>query len=36
MDCHVPYRHMVRLVFPHALIVADAFHVHRRFLDAPR
>jgi transposase len=34
MDCHVPYRHMVRLVFPHALIVADAFHVHRRFLDA--
>lgn len=34
MDCHNPYRHMVRLVFPHALIVADAFHVHRRFLDA--
>ena len=34
MDCHVPYRHMVRLVFPHALIVADAFHVHRRVLDA--
>jgi transposase len=24
MDCHVPYRYMVRLVFPHALIVADA------------
>src|SRR5437867_3780160 len=21
MDCHNPYRHMVRLVFPHALIV---------------
>jgi transposase len=34
MDCHAPYRHMVRLVFPHAHIVADAFHVHRRFLDA--
>ncbi len=34
MDCHNPYRHMVRLVFPHALIVADAFHLHRRVLDA--
>jgi transposase len=34
MDCHVPYRYMVRLVFPHALIVADAFHLHRRVLDA--
>lgn len=34
MDCHNAYRYMVRLVFPHALIVADAFHVHRRFLDA--
>jgi transposase len=32
MDCHVPYRYMVRLVFPHALIVADAFHLHRRVL----
>ena len=34
MDWHVPYRYMVRLVFPHALIVADAFHLHRRVLDA--
>lgn len=34
MDCHVPYRYMVRLAFPHALIVADAFHLHRRVLDA--
>jgi transposase len=25
---------MVRLVFPHALIVADALHLHRRVLDA--
>ena len=30
----MPYRYMVRLVFPHALIVADAFHLHRRVLDA--
>lgn len=34
MDCHVPYRYMVRLAFPHALIVADAFHLHRRVLEA--
>jgi transposase len=34
MDCHVPYRYMIRLAFPHALIVADAFHLHRRVLDA--
>lgn len=34
MDCHVPYRYMVRLVFPHAVIVADAFHLHRRTLEA--
>ena len=34
MDCHNPYRYMVRLAFPHALIVADAFHLHRRVLDA--
>ena len=34
MDCHNAYRYMVRIAFPHALIVADAFHVHRRFLDA--
>ena len=25
---------MVRLVFPHALIVTDAFHLHRQVLDA--
>jgi transposase len=29
MDCHVPYRYMVRLVFPHALIVADADRRHQ-------
>jgi transposase len=34
MDCHNPYRHMVRLVFPHAAIVADAFHLHRQVLAA--
>lgn len=34
MDCHNPYRYMVRLAFPHAMIVADAFHLHRRVLDA--
>ena len=34
MDCHNPYRHMVRIAFPHALIVADAFHLHRRVLHA--
>ena len=27
MDCHNPYRYMVRLVFPNADIVADAFHL---------
>jgi len=30
----VPDRYMVRLVFPHALIVADAFHLHRCVLEA--
>jgi len=34
MDCHNPYRYMVRIAFPHALIVADAFHLHRRVLQA--
>src|SRR6267378_4253228 len=34
MDCHVPYRHMVRLVFPHALIVADALLRARSELEA--
>lgn len=34
MDCHVPYRYVVRLAFSHAMIVADAFHLHRRVLDA--
>ena len=34
MDCHAGYRHMVRVFFPHALIVADAFHLHRRVLTA--
>ncbi len=30
MDCHAPYRYIVRLAFPNALIVADAFHLHRQ------
>jgi len=34
MDCHNSYRMIVRLAFPHALIVADAFHLHRLSLDA--
>ncbi len=34
IDCHAPYRAMVRLAFPNALIVADAFHVHRQVLHA--
>ena len=34
IDCHNAYRYMVRLAFPHAAIVADVFHLHRRVLDA--
>ena len=34
MDGHNPYRYMVRIAFPHAMIVTDAFHLHRRVLDA--
>jgi transposase len=34
MDCHNSYRMMIRLAFPHALIVADAFHLHRQCGDA--
>jgi len=34
MDCHNPFRYMARLVFPHAMIVADAFHLHRQVLFA--
>ena len=34
MDCHNSYRMMIRLAFPHALVVADAFHLHRMCLDA--
>ena len=30
MDCHAPYRYIVRLAFPNAAIVADAFHLHRQ------
>ena len=30
MDCHAPYRYIVRLAFPNARIVADAFHLHRQ------
>jgi len=30
MDCHAPYRYIVRLAFPNAMIVADAFHLHRQ------
>jgi transposase len=34
MDCHNPYRYMVRIVFPNAEIVADAFHLHQRVQQA--
>jgi len=34
IDCHAPYRSAVRVLFPNALIVADAFHLHRRVLSA--
>ncbi len=34
IDCHAPYRMAVRVLFPNALIVADAFHLHRRVLAA--
>lgn len=30
IDCHAPYRMATRVLFPNALIVADAFHLHRR------
>jgi transposase len=30
IDCHAPYRMAVRVLFPNALVVADAFHLHRR------
>ena len=34
IDCHAPYRAVARVVFPNAVIVADAFHLHRRVLAA--
>lgn len=34
MDCHDGYRRMVRVMFPNAVIVADAFHLHRLVLNA--
>ena len=34
IDCHAPYRMAIRALFPNALIVADAFHLHRRVLYA--
>ena len=34
IDCHAPYRAAARVLFPNALIVADAFHIHRRVLAA--
>ncbi len=34
IDCHAPYRMAARVLFPNALIVADAFHLHRRVLGA--
>jgi len=34
MDGHNPFRYMVRIAFPHAMIVTDAFHLHRRVLEA--
>jgi transposase len=30
IDCHAPYRMAVRVLFPNALVVADALHLHRR------
>ena len=34
IDCHAPYRMAVRVLFPNALVVADAFGIHRRVLAA--
>jgi transposase len=34
IDCHAPYRMAARVLFPNALVVADAFHIHRRVLAA--
>src|SRR5207302_1452264 len=34
IDCHNAYRYMVRLAFPHAMVVTDAFHLHRQVLEA--
>jgi len=34
IDCHAPYRMAARVLFPNALVVADAFHLHRRVLSA--
>ena len=34
IDRHAPYRMAVRVLFPNAVIVADAFHIHRRVLAA--
>ncbi|MCA1681719.1 MAG: ISL3 family transposase [Acidimicrobiales bacterium] len=34
IDSHNAYRYMVRIVFPHAMIVTDAFHLHRQALEA--
>lgn len=34
IDCHAPYRAAARALFPNAVIVADAFHLHRRVLAA--
>lgn len=34
IDCHAPYRMAARALFPNAVIVADAFHLHRRVLAA--
>jgi transposase len=34
IDCRAPYRAVARVVFPNAVIVADAFHLHRRVLAA--
>ena len=34
IDCHAPYRMAARVLVPNALVVADAFHLHRRVLSA--
>jgi transposase len=34
MDCHAGFRKVAKVMFPNAVIVADAFHLHRLVLNA--